>query len=107
MTMTLTVKIVSAEAIFQQLNPNHYQEPIIFCPNLHPVSFYLEDQLLYQNQTVPAIVFANPIVVVVDVAAATIAVVDVSPAIAVVVVAAATNTQEFLQLVSNPRLMRT
>ena len=106
MTMTLTVKIVFAEAIFQQLNPNHYQEPIIFCPNFHPVSFYLEDQLLYQNQTVPAIVFANPIVVV-DVAAATIAVVDVAPAIAVVVVAAATNTQEFLQLVSNPRLMRT
>ena len=106
MTMTLTVKIVSAEAIFQQLNPNHYQEPIIFTPNFHPVSFYLQDQLLYQNQTVYAIVIANPIAVVV-VAAATIAVVDVSPAIAVVVVAAATNTQEFLQLVSNPRLMRT
>ena len=107
MTMTLTVKIVFAEAIFQQLNPNHYQEPINFCPNFHPFSFYLEDQLLYQNQTVPAIVIANPIVVVVVVVvAATIAVVDVAPAIAVVV-AAATNTQEFLQLVSNPRLMRT
>ena len=103
MTMTLTVKIVSAEAIFQQLNPNHYQEPIIFT---HPVSLNLQDQLLYQNQTVPAIVIANPIVVVVVVVAATIAVVDVAPAIAVVV-AAATNTQEFLQLVSNPRLMRT
>ena len=107
MTMTLTVKIVFAEAIFQQLNQNHYQEPIIFTPNFHPVSFYHEDQLLYQNQTVPAIVIANPIVVVVVVVvAATIAVVDVAPAIAVVV-AAATNTQEFLQLVSIPRLMRT
>ena len=106
MTMTLTVKIVSAEAIFQQLNPNHYQEPIIFTPNFHPASFYLQDQLLYQNQTVPAIVIANPIIVVVVVVAGTIADVDVAPAIAVVV-AAATNTQEFLQLVSNPRLMRT
>ena len=43
MTMTLTVKIVSIEAIFQQLNQNHYQEPIIVP---HPVSFYHEDQLL-------------------------------------------------------------
>jgi len=29
------------------LNPNHYQEPIIFTPNFHPVSYYLQDQLLY------------------------------------------------------------
>ena len=103
MTMTLTVKIVFAEAIFQQLNRNHYQEPIIFSPNFHPVSFILEDQLLYQNQTVLAIVFANPIVVV-EVSSATIAVVLLA---AIDVVAPATITQQFLQLVSNPRLMRT